>query len=100
MGMKEAIDVLNEMEAKGVIGRYAIAGAVAAYNYIEPTLTEDLDIFVAFSESAKETGLVTLEPVFSFLKGKGYVAYEREGIVIGGWRVQFLPLASDLDADA
>ena len=36
------------MEADGVIGRYAIAGAVAAYNYIEPTLTEDLDILVSF----------------------------------------------------
>jgi hypothetical protein len=37
MGMKQTLDVINRMEADGIIGRYAIAGAVAAYNYIEPS---------------------------------------------------------------
>jgi len=32
MGMKQTLDVINRMEADGIIGRYAIAGAVAAYN--------------------------------------------------------------------
>jgi hypothetical protein len=27
MGMKQTLDVINRMEADGVIGRYAIAGA-------------------------------------------------------------------------
>jgi hypothetical protein len=48
MGMKQTLDVINRMEADGVIGRYAIAGAVAAYNYVEPTVTEDVDILIAF----------------------------------------------------
>jgi hypothetical protein len=61
MGMKQTLDVINRMEADGIIGRYAIAGAVAAYNYIEPSLTEDLDIrsclslIVAVSSRAAET---------------------------------------------
>jgi hypothetical protein len=36
VGMRQTLDVLNAMEADGVIDRYAMAGAVAAYNYIEP----------------------------------------------------------------
>ena len=39
MGMRTALDVLNRMLKAGVITRYALAGAVAAYNYIEPTVT-------------------------------------------------------------
>jgi hypothetical protein len=31
MGMKQTLDVLNRMEVEGVIDRYAIGGAVAAY---------------------------------------------------------------------
>jgi len=34
MGMKQTLDVINRMEVDGIIGRYAIAGAVAAYNYV------------------------------------------------------------------
>ena len=98
--MKETIGVLNNMEADAVIGRYAIAGAVAAYNYIEPTLTEDLDVLVAFSESSMKTGLITLEPIHSYLETRGYVEHEKEGVVIGGWCVQFLPIANDLDKEA
>jgi hypothetical protein len=55
MGMKQTLDVINAMEADGVIGRYAIAGAVAAYNYIEPTVTEDVDILVSFDVTSRVT---------------------------------------------
>jgi len=43
MGMKQTLDVVNALEADGVIGRYAISGAIAAYNYIEASVTDDLD---------------------------------------------------------
>jgi len=68
------------MEADGVIGRYAIAGAVAAYNYIEPAVTDDLDILVSFREARHQaaSGLITLAP---------------KGVVIADWPVQFLPIA-------
>ena len=102
MGIAKAIELLNAMQADGVIGRYAIAGAVAAYNYIEPTLTEDLDVLVAFTDASAEKvlGLVTLEPLFAYLAKQGYTEHLKEGIVIDGWQVQFLPAASELDLEA
>src|SRR5215831_1127880 len=102
MGMKQTLDVINRMEADGVIGRYAIAGAVAAYQYVEPALTDDLDILIAFESYEKQprSGLVTLGPIFSYLKNKGYSKFEREAVLIEGWAVQFIPVATDLDAEA
>lgn len=102
MGMKQTLDVINAMEAEGVIGRYAIAGAVAAYNYIEPALTNDLDILVSFDQPATEaaSSLISLEPIYSYLKKKGYDEHHEEGIAIEGWPVQFLPVASRLDMEA
>jgi hypothetical protein len=43
---------------------------------------------------------VTLGPVLSYLKGKGYSEFQREAVVIEGWAVQFIPVANDLDAEA
>ena len=44
MSMRKTIEVVTKLAEKGAIQRYAIAGAVAALNYIQPTLTEDLDL--------------------------------------------------------
>jgi hypothetical protein len=49
--MKTALSVLNELEHDGVIGRYAIGGAMGAAYYIEPVLTFDLDVFVMLPET-------------------------------------------------
>jgi hypothetical protein len=102
VGMKKTLDVINHMEADGIIGRYAIAGAVAAYNYIEPAVTNDLDILVSFEKPAKSQSatLISLEPIYSYLKSNGYDQHRQEGIVIEGWPVQFLPVASLLDMEA
>ena len=102
MGMKQTLDVINGMEADGIIGRYAIAGAVAAYNYIEPALTDDLDILVSFNEpaTAGASALISLDPIYSYLKRKGYDEHRKEGIVIEGWPVQFLPVVNELDVEA
>ena len=102
MRMQETIEVLNRVVEARVISRYAITGAVAAYNYIEASLTEDLDILVSFDDGANDpsTGLVSLGPVVNYLDGLGYRDWHKEGLVIGGWPVQFLPVAGDLDAEA
>jgi hypothetical protein len=92
--------VLNRMEADVVIGRYCIAGAFAAFYYIEPSVTEDLDILVSFEEMKAQSGLVTLQPVISYLNEKGYSEFQKEGILVEGWPVQFLPVAGELDAEA
>jgi len=102
MGMREAIDAVNSMVERRIIGKYAIGGAVAALNYIEPFLTDDLDILISFDDVAEATssGLVMLTPILSYLKEKGYYEFRNEGVVVGGWTVQFLPVADDLDAEA
>ncbi|MGH6926628.1 MAG: hypothetical protein ACRED5_23115 [Propylenella sp.] len=102
MGIKETLAIMNAMEADGVIERYSIAGAVAAYNYVEAGVTEDLDVLVSFGPRSDEhmSGMMTLEPLFAYLKAKGYSGFRKEGLVVEGWPVQFLPVASDLDAEA
>jgi hypothetical protein len=99
MGIKKTIEVLNAMQADGVIGRYAIAGAVAAYNYIEPAVTHDLDILLAF-EDASASALVNLQPIFSYLAARGYTVHRGEGLLVEGWPVQFLPITDDLQQEA
>jgi hypothetical protein len=100
--MKQTLDVINRMEADGIISRYAIAGAVAAYNYVEPAVTDDLDILVSFDllPGRPQSGLMVLSPVLTYLKAKGYSEFRKEGLVIEGWPVQFLPVANELDAAA
>jgi hypothetical protein len=102
MGIKQTLEVINRMQADGIISMYAIAGAVAAYNYVEPSVTDDLDILVSFDTSPDrpQTGLVTLSPILSYLKEKGFSEFRHEGLVIHGWPVQFLPVANELDAEA
>ena len=91
--MEKTLLVLNEMQAANVIGRYAIGGAVAAFFYIEPGTTFDLDVFIAWEPSAG--GLLNLEPIYAYLMARGYQP-EREAIMIEGWAVQFLPPGSPL----
>jgi len=65
MGIRQTLEVVNGLVAEGVIGRYAIAGAVAAYNYVEASVTEDLDIPVSFEQVSEQpgTGLILLTPM-------------------------------------
>jgi hypothetical protein len=95
--MRKTIEILNRMVADEVIDGYAIAGAVAAIFYTEPTDTVDLDILVAFP---KTDSLVTLDPIVSYLARLGYTDFENEGIVIEGIPVQFLPTTNALSEEA
>jgi len=68
--IKAALEVLKAMQAAGVIGRYAIGGAVAATFYLEPAATVDLDIFVQLPTAVKGA-LVSLKPIYDYLEGQG-----------------------------
>jgi hypothetical protein len=46
MALERIFPILNQMEAEGVIGRYAIGGAIGAIFWLEPFQTKDLDVFV------------------------------------------------------
>lgn len=94
--MEKTLKVINRMEADGVIGRYAIGGAVAAIFYVEPFTTYDLDIFFAADISG---GLITLAPIYEYLVREGYES-EGEAVNVEGWPVQFLPTYNPLVAEA
>jgi len=95
--MKETLEAINQMQADGVIGKYAIGGAVGAMLYLEPAATLDVDVFVALPTS--KGGLLSLTPIYEYLKARGCV--EREGhIVIGGWPVQFISPNDELEHEA
>ena len=68
--MKATLEAINQMQADGVIGKYAIGGAVGATFYLEPAATVDLDIFVTFPTSARGL-LLSLAPIYDYLKAHG-----------------------------
>jgi hypothetical protein len=99
--MGETLDtlrVINQMQADGVIGQYAIGGAVGATFYIEPTSTYDMDIFVRF-EKIPGSPLISLGPIYEYLQKRGYAAKDTH-VMIEGWPVQFLPADDDLYGEA
>lgn len=102
MALSDTILVINQMVTDGVIRRYAIGGAWAAIYYAEPVMTEDLDVLISFDDvsGADRPGLVVLTPILTYLAAKGYTDFQKEGLSIEGWPVQFLPVADALDAEA
>jgi hypothetical protein len=99
--MKEtqsALTVINEMQDAGVIGKYAIGGAVAATFYIEPTSTYDIDVFIPF-ENIPGSSLASPGKIYDYLLPRGYKT-QGAHFFIGGWQVQFLPAEDDLYKEA
>jgi hypothetical protein len=98
VSIAQVISLINQMEADGVVARYAIGGAVGATFYLEPLATLDVDIFVAFRHQAGRV-VVSPRPIFDYLTARGGVV-EGEYIVLAGWPVQFLPATSPLVEEA
>ena len=44
--MEETIKILNELQEKKLLRKYAIGGGIATIFYVEPVLTYDLDIYL------------------------------------------------------
>jgi hypothetical protein len=99
VNIKETLATLNQMQADGVIARYAIGGAVAANFYLEPSDTADVDVFVVLNPTPGRV-LVSLDSISSYLDTKGF-QFSPEGLpVIFGWPVQFLPASKPLLREA
>jgi hypothetical protein len=96
--LKATLEAINQMQADGVIGKYAIGGAVGATLYLEPAATLDVDIFVTLP-AAPGRLLLSLAPLYDYLKSRGGTVKD-EHIVIGGWPVQFLPPSNELEREA
>jgi len=94
--MDRALQVINELEADQIIGRYAIGGAVALLFYSEPALTFDLDIFCHLPSQGL---LINLQPLFDWLTKRGYKA-ESEFVRFERVPVQFLPATGPLVGEA
>ena len=97
--MKETFQVIEQMKESGVIADYAIAGAVGAIFYVEPFQTGDIDFLVNLP--IKDNLLVSLEPIYAWLRYRGYTEFDDGGhIHIEGWAVQFLPVTDPLSTEA
>lgn len=80
--MERVLQVLNRMEADGVIDDYAIGGGIASIYYLEPYQTDDIDVFIpAIAVAVGQAGLISSEPIYGYLKTLGYVPV-REGVLI------------------
>ncbi len=95
--MKETLEAINQMQADGVIGRYAIGGAVGATFYLAPAATVDLDVFVTIPD--QDALLVSLAPIYEYLTARGGRVQD-EYIVVGNWPVQFLTPGNSLEREA
>jgi hypothetical protein len=85
------------MVALGLISKYAIAGGMAQFYYIEPSVTYDLDLIVNIP--GEETVLDPLAKIYEWAKSNNYHSLQ-EHIVIEGIPVQFLLAYNDLVKEA
>jgi hypothetical protein len=96
--MRYTLETIVKLRERGAIQDYAIAGAVASLYYLEPMLTEDIDVLVSITHlEQRGSGLVLLTPIENALAEMGFTERCDVGIRIGDWPVQFLPVASELD---
>jgi hypothetical protein len=96
--MEKVIQVLNRMQADGIIEKFAIGGGIAAIRYLEPYLTDDIDVFIS-PVVIGENGLVSFGRIYSYLEDLGYNT-EREYIRMEGWLVQFVPASESVQEEA
>lgn len=94
MNIKGTIATINQMQVDRVIGQYAIGGAVAATFYTEPIDTADLDIFITL-EAPEGQLLITLDPIYEYLRSRGFPNNDKGDVVIFGSPVQFLPVGGN-----
>ncbi len=95
--LADVFRVLNELEADGIIERYAVGGAMAMLFWAEPVVTFDLDVFVFLPETSSP--ILSLEPLYSALRGRGFDV-QAEHVLIHGTPVQFLASPNELSDEA
>jgi len=95
--MEKAIKIVNELQRRRLIKKYAIGGGIATIYYVEPILTYDLDIFFIQPEEEKE--IMSISSIYDFLETKGYKPH-KEHIIIEDLPVQFLPAYNELIREA
>jgi hypothetical protein len=94
----ETLKIINQMQADGIIGKYAIGGAIGASFYLEPTSSLDIDIFISF-DGIGGSRLAPLQGIYNYLTPLG-AQPQGEHLVLEGWLIQFLPVEDDLHKEA
>ncbi len=87
---------MNELVGAGVIRNYALFGAAAQMRYTEPVATLDADVLVVVPAPER---LDVLGPIYAACSERGYVP-EGEGIRVGAWPVQFVPVFDELTSES
>jgi len=95
--MKKTLKILNQLVQLKIIDEYAIAGGMAHFYYIEPSVTYDLDLIVNIT--GIENSLAPLEKLYAWAKKNNYKT-EQEHILLGGIPVQFLLAYNELITEA
>ena len=95
--MQKTLQKINELVEKNIINAYAIAGGMAQFYYIEPSVTYDLDLIVHIS--GEENNLNPLSPIYTWADENDYKT-EGEHIIIEGMPVQFLLAYNELVEEA
>ena len=96
--MEKVIEILNRMQADGVIQNFAIGGGIATIRYLEAYLTDDIDVFIS-PVIVGANGLVSFGRIYEYLQELGYLP-EREYIKIEDWLVQFVPASESVQEEA
>jgi len=95
--LKEALRKINSLVDSGLIEKYAIAGGIAHFYYIEPSVTYYLDLIVNIIKDGNP--LTPLTEIYEWSKKNNFKT-EGEHIVIEGVPVQFLLPYHDLVVEA
>lgn len=95
--MEKTFQILNELEACGLVTRYAVGGAFALSFYTEPIVTFDVDVFVLVPDA--NSPLVSLAPIYDHLRSRG-CSEQREHVIIAGTPVQFIAAFNPLVEEA
>ncbi|HEV7684685.1 MAG TPA: hypothetical protein VGO68_21425 [Pyrinomonadaceae bacterium] len=96
--MEKVIELLNRMQADGVLQNFAIGGGIAFIYYGEPYLTNDIDVFISPVIGGSH-GLVSFGEIYEYLQKLDY-QFEGEYIRIEDWLVQFIPASMSVQEEA
>jgi len=95
---KEAIVAINQMEADGVVERYAVGGDSAASLYLDSVSPRHLEIVVPIPTLPGQA-LVSPSKIFEYLLGHGAI-FEGQFMRIGDTRTLFVPPSTPLLEEA
>ena len=95
--MEKVFESVHEFQKLGLIYEWAVSGSFAAYAYIRPTQTDDVDLMVVYPGTGF---IIDPSPLFKHAVKMGYPISSGDHITIQGVPLQFLPAGTPLEEDA